>query len=766
MKALGLILGALLATLALSSCSKSDKSKTQEQLIEENAKKILPKYLALERREQQVDATVWAKELTAQRCGEVFLILWDKLNLTTNKWDMVSEFAVALFTLPSFQSPMQLPQSGQMWKSGGAGSKLTRGEWQQWLEAKRSAGWQISKAEFRHTRFNPASPPSSEFYVCFEVANPATLETAAIEGTLHVDWEPLPASYEAPSVREIDASQLTVRSRRGPTPFTLAFDEAIPERDKWPFVDPLIVYDLDGDGRSEIILVAKNLVYRFADGKFKSEPLCTTDPGRTHTALIADFTQDGHADMLCVKSEGLFLYEGSAEGKFDREPRPVWSDQSKIRYALAMTCGDIDADGDLDVFLTQYKVPYLLGQIPTPYYDANDGHPSFLLRNDGQGNFTDVTAEVGLEPKRHRRTYSASFVDLDDDHNLDLAVISDFAGLDLYRNDGKGHFTDVTREWAGEPYAAGMAHALADFNRDGKTDLLMMGMTSPTVDRLESMNLKRNDSRIDESKRAKVLSGNRLLVGKAKGGFAGGTLSDSIQRSGWSWGCSAFDFDNDGFLDVYVANGHETKQNTRDYEPQYWLHDLYVGSSSEDNVNLTYFAARSGATRGHGDSYGGWERNRFYWNDHGEKFVEMAPLFGVSLQQDCRNVVADDLDGDGRVDLLVTTFEVWPEKKQTLKIFRNALPNAGNWVGVRLREQGGGFSPVGAVITLQSNLGVTTRQLVTGDSYRSQHPNIVHFGLGQNPKVDRIEIRWPNGKQTEIREPANNRYLDVTPPKL
>ena len=111
------------------------------------------------------------------------------------------------------------------------------------------------------------------------------------------------------------------------------------------------------------------------------------------------------------------------------------------------------------------------------------------------------------------------------------------------------------------------------------------------------------------------------------------------------------------------------------------------------------------------------------------------------------------------------TFEIWPEKKQTLKIFRNVLPDSGAWVGVRLRENGGAFSPIGARVTLHSNLGVTTRQLVTGDSYRSQHPNTVHFGLGENPKVNRIEIGWPNGQKSEIREPAIKRYHDAAPSK-
>src|SRR5262249_54375802 len=153
--------------------------------------------------------------------------------------------------------------------------------------------------------------------------------------------------------------------------------------------------------------------------------------------------------------------------------------------------------GDLDVFLGQYKNP-TLGQILRPhYYDANDGYPAFLLLNDGHGNFTDVTVAAGLEKNRRRRTFSASFANLDDDGSLDLVVVSDFAGLDLYRNNGHGHFTDMTRDWVAEPHAFGMGHALADFNVDGRLDLLMIGMNSPTVDRLEHLGLIRNGSNDD-----------------------------------------------------------------------------------------------------------------------------------------------------------------------------------------------------------------------------------------------------------------------------
>src|SRR5437867_6237436 len=150
---------------------------------------------------------------------------------------------------------------------------------------------------------------------------------------------------------------------------------------------------------------------------------------------------------------------------------------------MVLSCGDIDHDGDLDVFLGQYKVPYQGGQMPTPYYDANDGFPSFLLVNDGRGNFEERTAAAGLAAKRFRRTYSCSFADLDDDGDLDLLVVSDFAGTDVYYNDGQGHFTDVTKTVLDEAHTFGMAHAFGDFDHDGHADIFVIGMNSFSANR-------------------------------------------------------------------------------------------------------------------------------------------------------------------------------------------------------------------------------------------------------------------------------------------
>ena len=137
----------------------------------------------------------------------------------------------------------------------------------------------------------------------------------------------------------------------------------------------------------------------------------------------------------------------------------------------------------------------------------------------------------------------------------------------------------------------------------------------------------------------------------------------------------------------------------------------------------------------------------------------------MAQEQDCRNVVSDDLDGDGRMDLLVTTFEVWPRPKQTLRVYRNNLANPGNWVGFRFREEGRGKSPIGTSVTIRYGQHSTIAQLVTGDSYRCQSANTLHFGIGSAVQIDRADIVWPDGSETRIDRPAINRYHSVSRPR-
>jgi len=721
----------------------------------------------LEAREDAADQTVWGKEMLAQKCGRVFESFWDAINAATNKLAVVAGFAASEFALAEYGAPQILPHAIEVRPSIGPSRILTVSQWREWIGQFIRDGWQLDNIELRHNRFDTdkdGQPLRSEFYFAARLTNPARPERAMIEGPLVVDWTPKQPG-ESPSVKRIDAGQLQIRSQSGPPPFQSILHETITPPGRSLNIDPLIVYDLDGDGLPEIILAAANVVYRRnGEGHYEARPLCRYPADSITSAVIADFDGDGIADFLCANARGLFLFKGSPQGTFDEPGRLAWAANPPLKDTMVLTCGDVDQDGDLDVFLGQYRTP-TLGQILRPYYyDANDGFPSYLLQNDGHGNFTDVTEAAGLGPKRWRRIYSASLADLKGDGHLDLVVVSDFAGLDLYQNDGHGHFTDVTSRSVAESHGFGMAHALADFKADGRLDLLMIGMTSPTVERLEHLGLSREYSPEDRQRRPAMTFGNRLYLARPEGGFEQTALSDSIARSGWSWGCSAFDFDNDGFPDVYIANGLQSKQSVQDYESDFWRHDIFIGETVDDVSATGYFMEKFGRTRGSGWSYGGYEKNRLYLNQHGESFVEIGHLAGVALEQDSRNVVAEDLDGDGRVDLLVTTYEVWPMAKQTLQIYRNTLADVGHWIGFRFREAGGGLSPAGARVTIHYDGHTAVREIVIGDSHRSQHANTVHFGLGEAEQVDRVEIRWVNGQSITLLRPAVDQYHQIHTP--
>jgi hypothetical protein len=722
---------------------------------------------ALQAAEARTDETVWSTEMLAEECGQVFESLWDRVNAAPDKLAAAGDFPFGEVLIPRFGAAEQLAHQIESWSPTTAGDPVSHSQWQELLRRLGQSGWQLTQLEFRHNQFEADAngrPRQSGFVFLAHLVNPREETRAALRGNLGVEWSAERTADGLPAVKRVDASQLALVSRRGAAPFRQVLNEVVMPPAGSEFIDPVILADLDGDGKPEIILAARNLVFRLQpEGGYRSEPLCHESPGLIFTGVIADFDGDGVADFLCAKFDGLYLFKGSAQGTFDGPGRQVWRVEPHLKYAQVLTCGDVDGDGSLDVWLGQYKTPFDRGQMPTPYYDANDGYPSYLLLNDGHGNFRDATDAAGLGKKRWRRTYSASFVDLTASGRLDLLVVSDFAGTDLYRNDGHGHFTDVTSRLA-EPKGFGMGHAFADFNADGRLDFFVTGMTCPTPQRLDHLGLRRSGHPDYEAMRLRMASGNRLYLGTSGGGWEQTTLGATIARSGWSWGPAAADFDNDGFPDVYIATGHESRQSVADYEPEFWRHDIYVGTSQDNPVAAAYFGGKFGRTRGHGQSYGGYEKNRFFLNQGGLAFVEVAHLMGLAIEQDSRNAVAGDLDADGRVDLVTTTLERWPRFQATLQVFHNELPAVGNWIGFVFRDDPGHVSPIGVVVTVRYAGHSQTGTIVTGDSHRTQSANVVHFGLGSGTAVDSVTIQWPNAGTTQIERPAVNQYHRIVAP--
>lgn len=716
----------------------------------------------LESRETAADHGVWAKETLARQCGHTVELLLDTANQSSNRLTALGGLNFGELFVGRYGASRGLPQDFELQLTNGRSFKLSQGAWRELLSQSTAAGWTLEFIGANHEAFDADEqlrPVKSRFQVTAHLSNTRIPEAMAISGDVWIFWQPKSDAAGHYEVQSIDASRFVITRRKGQLPFQSMLNKSYSFRDHPQGIDPLILYDLDGDGSPEILLIGANEMYhRAASTEYQLQPLFEHPLPGVSSAVVADFDGDGAADCLCANPHGLWLFRGSSSSaNFKAPPVLAWQTEPPLENPMAMTCGDIDGDGDLDVFVAQYKVPGLGAVLRPQYYDCNDGFPSYLLQNDGHGGFSDITEASGLGSKRWRRTYSASLADLDADGRLDLVVVSDFAGVDLYKNIGDGRFEDCTAKWVAEPHAFGMGHSLADLNVDGRLDLLMIGMPSATVDRLEHLGLARSRAPEDRPMRRAMSYGNRLYLGRPQGGFEQSGLNDSIARSGWSWGCSAFDFDNDGFPDVYIATGLETRQSVRDYEPEFWLHDIFVEPTVDDFSASAYFVNKFSRTRASGWSYGGHQSNCLYWNQGGESFLEISHLAGVGLKEDSRNVVAQDLDGDGRVDLAVTTLEVWPEQKQTLQVYRNNLPAPGHWIAFQLGEQGQGLSPVGATITLHWDGRQATRQVVTGDSHRSQHAPTVHFGLGNSAALQLVDIRWVGGQKLSLESPGVDR---------
>lgn len=729
------------------------------------------KVIALQNLESRFNKDLWTEEIEAQRHGRVFETLWDQFNNGVDWQELLMDSGATLVLGEAVVwDEMVLPYGIREARFDDRERRLGGEALGSWIERHKSDGWVVSHVEFRLRRYESGTlatgGPKGVIDCRLALTNTVRNERLFVEGALQVEWGSATVpNRQEPSVSVIDCRRLEIRFRAGTLPFETVFETVVASPEHAASIDPLLVRDLDGDGYAEIILANRNLVFRrTSETGYRAAPLCPFPPGVISTAVFGDVDGDGSIDLVCQKGQGLVVLRGSPEGLFDEPERIIWTSPAALPYPIVVTCGDVDGDGDLDLFLGQYRSPYEGGSLPTPFYDANDGYPAYLLRNNGRLEFADVTEEVGLAGKRKRRIYSASLVDIDGQVGLDLVVVSDFAGADLYLNDGHGAFRDVTTSWLGDALGFGMAHTFSDFNVDGQLDLLMIGMTSPTVDRLDHLGLWRSGLTEDRSLRARMAQGNRLFLSGDDGRFHQDKMSQSVARAGWAWGCGAADFNNDGYPDVFIGNGFDSRASVRDYESEYWLHDAFVADSIRDPAVYLYFEEKSKRTRGVGHSYGGYESNRLYLNLMGNRFVEGGHLLGLGRQSDTRNVVADDLDGDGRVDLVLTHYERWPEAKQTLRIYENKTVAAGNWIGFRLQAEASRMtSTIGTAIVVEVGGKRIVATYTTGDSYRSQRSGDVHFGLGSETTVDRVTVRWPDGREMVARNLLGHRYYRLTP---
>jgi len=756
----------LLAILSAAGCGVSDESPPPKTAEQAEAKPESPDEL-LRKQRAALNETIWKEETIAQEHEATFVRLWDDLRNSRDAVAVLSEIPFSKLTLGAAEAVEKLDHGITRWGSATGSRDLGPDGWREFLAEYQQGGWELVQSEWHHSRFVPSESGSaqSEFGVVLHVQNPADSRRAIVHGTIHVTWSGERDARGNWRAEAIDASRLEVLERKG-TPAFAERQELGPK----PELDILatranlngsvVVYDLDGDGLDEVIVAFANKVFwNRGDWVFEERPLLAKPPVvGLGTAVVADFTGDGVVDLLGAGvGSWPLLYEGEPGGAFPGPGKQLQQIRQRLMQPMVIAAGDIDGDDDLDLWVTDYKTPYYQGrEMPEPYFDANDGFASHLLVNLGGGEFSNQTEVAGLAEKRYRRTYSTSFIDLDDDGDLDLVVVSDFSGADVYLNDGAGHFTDVTDQMLDERTSFGMAGLFSDFNLDRALDFYMVGMSSTTSRRLDRLGLGRSEFPEHQKMRSKMGFGNRLYLGGPDHELREADLGSAVARTGWSWGTAALDFDLDADPDIYVANGHLSRTTAQDYCTDFWTHDIYSEEMIE-GANVGIFLADARKT---GVSWNGFEHNRLLMNLNGDRFVETGFLMGVALEDDSRMVVSSDFDADGRPDLLVSTREDPPgssAQTRTARIWlmRNTFEPEHHWIGIRLA---GARSPIGAKIAVASGDRVQLHYVVTGDGYRSQQPPARIFGLGERDAVDYVLVTYPGGREIRIDNPAIDRH--------
>jgi len=735
----------------------------------------------MEKMTRELNQTVWKDEIRALEHEDVFVRFWDDLRLSNDKYDVLKSFKFEIMTLGEIQKPVDFDWGVRLNKfmkpTDKPAKQFNFDEWRQFLDQYEKQGLNIRQSEWFMTKFIPPQGDQSAFSeVTMEIhlSRSDISYRMVVKGKLGIEWAKQSDTSGYPIIKKIDASEIQVLEHVGTPAFkrVMKVIQDVPLEDPVIVVQPLIVYDINGDQLPEILIGGCNSVM-WNKGKFNfdSSYLFEAPIAMFNSGVVGDFTGDGILDYLGINMQRYAcLFEGNEKGRFLGEPRRCWEYRCEVPSAI--TAGDIDKDGDLDIWFTQYKAPYSGGHMPTPYYDANDAYPSFLFLNDGKGNFIDNTEDAGLADKRFRRTYSTSFIDLDDDSDLDLLVVNDFCGLDIYKNDGKGQFTETTLEFIHEDerHAFGMAHTFGEFDSDGIMDFLMVGMNSPVATRLDHLNIGHPQNTLYNEKRFEMTFGNRLYQAK-NDRYMQTSLNDNVAQTGWTWAASAFDFDNDGDDDLYVSNGHLSGESAKDFDSYYWTHDVYYGDSQERPEIAQYLndEFRPKSMRGLNTgkiSWNGFEHNKLLMNLEGKDFIDIGFLMDVGFEFDSRNIVTADLDLDGRMDLLVVESTQSNTSRgqlpiDYLHILKNQLRTNNHWIGVLLKSNIPGVSPIGAKVIIHGSFGTRERYIVTGDTYYAQHPSSAHFGLGDIDKIEKIEVLWINGKVSRIPNPQVDRYYTL-----
>ncbi len=499
--------------------------------------------------------------------------------------------------------------------------------------------------------------------------------------------------------------------------------------------------DYDGDGHPDIFVVNKTescrLFRNLGNWKFEdvTEKAGVGDKNDSagiwkQGATFADVNNDGLLDIyVCRLNAPNLLYINQGDGTFKEEAaaRGLAVNDGSVMAAFC----DYDRDGWLDVF------------VQTNWAETADhrhDQRNYLFHNNGDGTFSDVSEKAGISGKA--QGHSATWWDYDGDGWPDLYVANDFTPADkLYHNNHDGTFTNTIDSVVPHTPFSSMGSDLGDVNNDGLMDFFVADMAATTHQKDQrTMAAARSLIRDlpDNSPAAPFVMRNALYLNTGTGRFLEAASLAGIAATDWTWSVRFEDLDNDGRLDLQVTNGMHRESHNTDLAAR-----IAAAETFADKVRIE----RASPVLA--------ERHLAFRNQGNLQFEDVSAAWGLDQKGVSFGAAFGDLDGDGDLDLVYANY------KKSVTLLRNDS-DTGHRVIFALRGTRSNRFGVGAMVRIETNSGVQVRQLQLARGILSSSEPVIHFGLGDDTKINRMTVSWPSGVIQSFADLAVDRKFTIT----